>query len=506
MRGVPRVGGRSHISPHGRVRLGDHPCDRDRYAVRVLWQRPELPRRLIDNLPPDCCVEVPCTAHANGITPHPVGSLPPQLASLITTNINVQRLTVEAALTGQAASTSTTPRCSTRTLPPSCHSIRSRKPVDELLAAHGDTRSRRSRPARCRARAEHPPAPPGGGECARSHHARARSRRGCPRRPVRRSPTQPRPETKRSTVSDPIQPWPIVRRGDQGHPVITLQELLRAHGQHIAADGVLRGPATEAAVKAVQTSRGVPADGVAGPETWPPTIVTVRRGSQGDAVGGVQVEIEFRNLSVSLGSRSTASSGRSPSSPCGASSRRSRSRSTGSSGRSPGGPTSAGCSRCRPSASLTNRRDGTHGRTGAEARGKRRTTVRQLQAALKEAGHDQAPIDGHFGPATEAAVRAFQQEKGIAVDGVVGAITWLNIDEDVVFSHPALRPGSDRQRGPARAEAPPARGLRHNGRRRRHLRLGDGGRREGAAAGIRPGRHDGVVGPQTWNAIHSLGD
>jgi alpha-galactosidase len=30
-----------------------------------------------------------------------VGSLPPQLASLITTNINVQRLTVEAALTGQ---------------------------------------------------------------------------------------------------------------------------------------------------------------------------------------------------------------------------------------------------------------------------------------------------------------------------------------------------------------------------------------------------------------------
>jgi alpha-galactosidase len=55
---------------------------------------------LIDNLPP-CCVEVPCVADARGITPQPVGALPPQLAALIQTNVNVQALTVEAALTGQ---------------------------------------------------------------------------------------------------------------------------------------------------------------------------------------------------------------------------------------------------------------------------------------------------------------------------------------------------------------------------------------------------------------------
>ena len=54
---------------------------------------------LIDNLP-YCCVEVPCVADADGITPQPVGSLPPQLAALIRTNLNVQELTVEAALTG----------------------------------------------------------------------------------------------------------------------------------------------------------------------------------------------------------------------------------------------------------------------------------------------------------------------------------------------------------------------------------------------------------------------
>jgi alpha-galactosidase len=54
---------------------------------------------LIDNLP-YCCVEVPCIADGNGITPQPVGTLPPQLAALIRTNVNVQELTVEAALAG----------------------------------------------------------------------------------------------------------------------------------------------------------------------------------------------------------------------------------------------------------------------------------------------------------------------------------------------------------------------------------------------------------------------
>jgi alpha-galactosidase len=54
---------------------------------------------LIDNLP-NCCVEVPCVADADGITPQKVGALPPQLAALIQTNVNVQELTVEAALTG----------------------------------------------------------------------------------------------------------------------------------------------------------------------------------------------------------------------------------------------------------------------------------------------------------------------------------------------------------------------------------------------------------------------
>jgi alpha-galactosidase len=55
---------------------------------------------LIDNLPDGCCVEVPCVADARGITPEPVGALPTHLAALMLTNVNVQGLAVEAALTG----------------------------------------------------------------------------------------------------------------------------------------------------------------------------------------------------------------------------------------------------------------------------------------------------------------------------------------------------------------------------------------------------------------------
>jgi alpha-galactosidase len=54
---------------------------------------------LIDNLPQGCCVEVPCLVDKNGIQPTKIGALPPQLAALMQTNINVQSLTVEAALT-----------------------------------------------------------------------------------------------------------------------------------------------------------------------------------------------------------------------------------------------------------------------------------------------------------------------------------------------------------------------------------------------------------------------
>jgi alpha-galactosidase len=56
---------------------------------------------LISNLPQGASVEVPCLVDKNGVQPIAVGELPPHLAALMQTNLNVQGLTVEAALTGK---------------------------------------------------------------------------------------------------------------------------------------------------------------------------------------------------------------------------------------------------------------------------------------------------------------------------------------------------------------------------------------------------------------------
>ena len=94
-------------------------------------------------------------------------------------------------------------------------------------------------------------------------------------------------------MSGTLSPWPVVQNGSQGHPIRTLQSLLRAHGHNLTIDGMF-GPATEAAVKAFQTSKGMTADGIMSAQTWSTLIIQVKKGSSGDAVRGVQEEFQFR--------------------------------------------------------------------------------------------------------------------------------------------------------------------------------------------------------------------
>jgi alpha-galactosidase len=91
---------------------------------------------LVTSLPAECCVEVPCLVGSEGARPVAVGALPPQLAALNRTFLNVVEMTVTAALTEdrqhvyQAAllDPNTAATLTTAQTIAMC---------DELLAAHG---------------------------------------------------------------------------------------------------------------------------------------------------------------------------------------------------------------------------------------------------------------------------------------------------------------------------------------------------------------------------------
>ncbi|MEV0646323.1 N-acetylmuramoyl-L-alanine amidase [Phytomonospora sp. NPDC050363] len=127
--------------------------------------------------------------------------------------------------------------------------------------------------------------------------------------------------------------WPVLRKGATGENVRTLQFLLRQHGSTLTVDGDF-GTITDTAVRSFQSAKGLTVDGVVGAQSWPKLIVTVRQGSQGEAVKALQ-----RRLSV------------------------------------------------------------VHGFS--------------------------LSVDGNFATATNTAVRSFQTNKGLVVDGVVGPATWL---------------------------------------------------------------------------------
>jgi peptidoglycan hydrolase-like protein with peptidoglycan-binding domain len=127
--------------------------------------------------------------------------------------------------------------------------------------------------------------------------------------------------------------------------------------------------------------------------------------------------------------------------------------------------------------------------------------VRDLQEALKALGYNPGPVDGVFGATTEAAVKAFQQAKGITADGIVGKITWINIDE-ADQSEPVLKIGST--------------GLPVRRAQKRMSLVGYdvggvdgryGTRTEVAVKNLQQQRGlavDGVVGPETWSIIDSM--
>ena len=92
---------------------------------------------LIENLPAEACVEVPCLVDGSGITPCKVGKLPLQLAAMNSSNIYAQLLTIEAAVTGKKQYIYNAAMMDPHTgAELNIEDIQ--KMVDELIEAHGD--------------------------------------------------------------------------------------------------------------------------------------------------------------------------------------------------------------------------------------------------------------------------------------------------------------------------------------------------------------------------------
>ncbi|MFI1994488.1 peptidoglycan-binding protein [Actinoplanes sp. NPDC020271] len=136
-------------------------------------------------------------------------------------------------------------------------------------------------------------------------------------------------------------------------------------------------------------------------------------------------------------------------------------------------------------------------------KGAKEHPVPTLQYLLRARGHT-VVVDGLFGPKTDAAVRSFQSEKGLSVDGIVGPRTWgaLVIEVRRGNEGDAVR-GVQEEFQFRNLSGDPSKGLTVDGV--------FGPRTEAAVRGFQTAIHadvpsmvvDGVVGAMTWQALVS---
>ncbi|WP_353950844.1 peptidoglycan-binding protein [Knoellia sp. S7-12] len=230
-------------------------------------------------------------------------------------------------------------------------------------------------------------------------------------------------------VASPLAPYAklILRRGSTGPAVVALQKALA-----IGADGRF-GPATEAKVKAYQTSKRISPTGVVAAQTWaalmgqsapvtpPPTTpppstststqftaykaTTLRTGSRGTAVKVLQAGIGGVAVDGSFGPATAARVVAFQ-----------RSVSLNATGVVDAATWSKVEAKVHPLLPYWN--------TVAK-RGSRGANVVALQKALR------IGADGSFGPATEAAVKAAQGRARLASTGVVATLTWKAIEKQM---------------------------------------------------------------------------
>ncbi|MDQ6875173.1 MAG: N-acetylmuramoyl-L-alanine amidase [Actinomycetota bacterium] len=93
--------------------------------------------------------------------------------------------------------------------------------------------------------------------------------------------------------------WPTVSIGASGERVRTIQYLLRARGYSITVDGAF-GSGTQATVRSFQSAHGLSVDGIVGPQTWEALVITVASGANGDAVRAAQSQLVAHGYSLTI--------------------------------------------------------------------------------------------------------------------------------------------------------------------------------------------------------------
>ncbi|HEY7932653.1 MAG TPA: peptidoglycan-binding protein [Solirubrobacteraceae bacterium] len=328
-------------------------------------------------------------------------------------------------------------------------------------------------------------------------------------------PTAEPPTTTEHTV--------VLNEGSEGRQVRLLQQALG-----INVDGIY-GPQTEAAVRAFQASHGLSVDGVAGPLT---NAALRDRASQtifaADIQDALPGESQERSLSPSATGQETQTSpvarlqeklGVHVDGSFGPETERAVRHLQQAHGLTVDGvvgpatwntlginatdtldpPASAVPQTGQPHASKASSDGPTH--SGASAS----SPVKLLQGALH------LPVDGDFGPQTEAAIRRLQARHGLNVDGVVGPATWgvLGVHSAETLTPPASSLSHSHHTaasGHSRARSESKSGAVARLQEALHLPVdGTFGPETEAAVKRMQAQHgltvDGVVGPATWSAL-----
>jgi peptidoglycan hydrolase-like protein with peptidoglycan-binding domain len=268
----------------------------------------------------------------------------------------------------------------------------------------------------------------------------------------------------------------VLSYGSEGRQVQLLQQALG----RIKVDGIF-GPETEAAVRSFQASKGLSVDGIVGPITsaalrsevaakaFIADVSSVLPGTASlpaESAGGTAAPESMQSSATESAQGSTESATL----------------------------TVAHLPTAVPSAGEVETAASTGGTVDASAEKSSVDAVKQLQFALH------VNVDGDFGPETEAAVRALQARNDLTVDGIVGPETWAAIG---VHTQETLTPPPSVTASSAEASAV---GAVKQLQIALHLPVsGEFTAETEAAVRTLQARNgltvDGIVGPETWNAI-----